>query len=193
VTAGAPPDARAVRADAEAPPGWDYDPSAWSERLPIIALALVGLAIAGYLALFQLGAVATVFEPFFGEGSRRILTSSVSRILPIPDAALGALGYLADAVAGAIGGRGRWRTMPWIVVVFGIAVGPLGAVSVLLVILQPVLLDAWCTLCLASAVVSVVMIGPAMDELLASLQLLRSESARGGSAWRALWRGVREH
>jgi hypothetical protein len=39
-----------------------------------------------------------VWEPFFGEGSRVILTSSVSRLLPVPDAALGAFGYLLDAV-----------------------------------------------------------------------------------------------
>jgi uncharacterized membrane protein len=152
------------------PPGWSYDPSAWGQRLPIIALALVGFGIATYLALYQWGVFSTVWEPFFGRGSERVLHSSVSRALPIPDAALGALGYLLDAVSGAIGGRGRWRTLPWVVIVFGIAVGPLGAVSILLVILQPVLVHGWCTLCLASAVISVIMIGPAMDELLASLQ-----------------------
>jgi uncharacterized membrane protein len=170
-----------------APPGWSYDPSSWSQRLPLVGAALVGFAIATYLALFQWKVVDGVWEPFFGEGSRRILTSGVSRILPIPDAALGALGYLADAVGGIVGGRGRWRRMPWIVVLFGIAVGPLGAVSILLVILQPVLYDSWCTLCLASAVVSVVMIGPAMDEVLASLQHLARERRAGKSLWRSFW------
>ena len=87
-----------------------------------------------------------VWEPFFGDGSRTILNSSVSRILPIPDAVLGAFGYLLDAMTGIIGGRARWRKMPWIVVTFGLAVGPLGLVSVLLVILQPVLFDA-CARC----------------------------------------------
>ncbi|MGH7449107.1 MAG: vitamin K epoxide reductase family protein [Longimicrobiales bacterium] len=172
-------------ATSEAPPAWSYNPSAWSQRLPVIGLALAGFVIAAYLALFQLGVFPRVWEPFFGDGSRRVLTSGVSRVLPIPDAALGAFGYLADAVTGAIGGRDRWRTMPWIVVVFGLAVGPLGAISVLLVILQPVLLDAWCTLCLASAVVSVLMIGPAMDEVLASLQHLARERGRGASLWHA--------
>lgn len=77
--------------------------------------------------------------------------------------------------------------MPWIVIVFGLAVGPLGVVSVLLVVSQPVLFNAWCTLCLASAVVSLVMIGPAMDELLASLQHLRRVKDNGRSVWRAFW------
>lgn len=174
------------------PPGWDYNPSTWRQRLPIVGLALVGFAIATYLALYQWRVIPSVWEPFFGDGSRVILNSGVSHLLPIPDAALGAFGYLVDAVTGVIGGRERWRTMPWMVVIFGIAVGPLGAVSVLLVILQPVLYDAWCTLCLASAVVSLVMIGPAMDEFLASLQYLRRVHDRGGSLWHAFWRGVPE-
>jgi uncharacterized membrane protein len=169
------------------PPGWAYNPSDWSQRLPIIALALAGFGIATYLALYQWGVLARVWEPFFGDGSRVILNSSISHLLPVPDAALGAFGYLLDAVTGVIGGRQRWRTMPWMVIIFGLAVGPLGAVSLLLVIFQPVLFDAWCTLCLASAVVSLLMIGPALDEFLASLQYLKAESSRGRSAWRAFW------
>ncbi|HEX5385690.1 MAG TPA: vitamin K epoxide reductase family protein [Gemmatimonadales bacterium] len=172
---------------AETPPGWSYNPSSWSERLPLIAVAVVGFCIAGYLALYQLGVFDDVWEPFFGRGSVRILHSPVSRLLPIPDAGLGALGYVVDAVTGAVGGTGRWRTKPWIVIVFGIAVGPLGAVSIMLVIFQPVLFGAWCTLCLASAVISVLMIGPAMDELLASLQYLK----RVHDAGRALWPAFR--
>jgi hypothetical protein len=169
------------------PPGWSYNPSSWPERLPIVGLALVGFVIAGYLALYQLRFFSDVWEPLFGDGSRIILNSSVSRILPIPDAALGAFGYLLDAITGIIGGRARWRKLPWIVVLFGVAVGPLGLVSVLLVILQPVLFDAWCTLCLVSALISVLMIGPAADEVLASLQYLKRERVRGRSLWRAFW------
>lgn len=185
----ATPSARREDPDAGSaiPPTWSYNPSGWSQRLPLVAAAMVGFGIAGYLALYQWRLIGGVWEPFFGGGSEKILNSSVSRILPIPDAALGAIGYLVDAVTGIIGGPGRWRRMPWIVIVFGIAVGPLGAVSVLLVILQPVLYDAWCTLCLASAVISVVMIGPAMDESLASLQYLRREYDSGRSVWKAFW------
>lgn len=173
--------------DQHTPPGWSYNPSAWGERLPIVGLATVGLAIATYLSLYQWNIFPTVWEPFFGNGSQTVLTSGVSRILPIPDAALGALGYLADAVTGVIGGRGRWKRMPWIVILFGLAVGPLGAISILLVILQPVLLGAWCTLCLASAAISVLMIGPALDEMLASLQHIQRERHRGRSVWRVFW------
>ncbi len=169
------------------PPDWGYNPSSWSERLPIVGLALIGSGIAGYLALYQWGVFATVWEPFFGDGSRAVLNSSVSHVLPIPDGALGAAGYLLDAVAGAIGGRLRWRTMPWLVVGFGLAVGPLGAISIMLVILQPVAFDSWCTLCLVSAVISVLMIGPAMDEVLASLQYMKQQQRSGRPLWSVFW------
>lgn len=171
----------------DVPPGWDYNPATWAQRLPIVIAAVIGFGIATYLALYQWRIIGSVWEPFFGQGSVTILNSKISHLLPIPDAALGAIGYLADAVAGIIGGTRRWRTMPWIVVLFGFAVGPLGGVSILLVILQPVMFDAWCTLCLASAFISVIMIGPAMDEVLASLQHLKQVRRDGGSAWRAFW------
>lgn len=170
----------------DVPPGWDYNPSAWSQRVPLVAVAGLGFGIAGYLALYQYRVVSAVGEPFFGRGSELTLNSEISRILPVSDAALGALGYLLDAVTGIIGGRGRWRTMPWLVVLFGILVGPLGAVSVALVIAQPLAVGAWCTLCLVTAVLSVAMIGPAMDEVLACLQHLR-RMRRAGSFWPAFW------
>jgi hypothetical protein len=77
--------------------------------------------------------------------------------------------------------------MPWIVVLFGILVIPFGAMSVLLTIFQPVLYDAFCTLCLVSAAASLAMIGPALDEVLASLQHLRRAARSGRSWWREFW------
>jgi len=173
------------QAAGEVPPGWDYNPSAWSDRLPIAGLALLGFCVACYLALYQYGVVPSVWEPFFGHGSEVVLHSWISdslrRLLglPITDAALGATGYACDAIGGLVGGPRRWRTRPWLVLLFGFVVGPLGAVSVALVILQPTVLGAWCTLCLTSAAISVSMIGPAMDEVLATLQHLRRERDAG--------------
>ena len=79
-----------LQPDTVTPPGWEHDPSSWKQRLPLVALALVGAGTASYLAAFQPGWIVSVWEPFFGDGSRQILTSNVSRVLPIPDAALGA-------------------------------------------------------------------------------------------------------
>jgi hypothetical protein len=117
--------ARADRDERNVPPGWDYNPATFSQRLPIVALALVGFAIATYPALCQYNVVEDVWEPLFGDGTRVILSSSLSHVLPVSDAALGAAGYLADALTGVIGGRDRWRTMPWIVVGFAFLVGRL--------------------------------------------------------------------
>jgi len=169
------------------PPGWNYNPASWNQRIPIIVLAFIGFAIATYLSLYQLKIIDDVWEPFFEDGSIKILDSFISKLLPVPDAALGAFSYVLDAVGGIVGSQKRWRTMPWIVIFFGLAVGPLGFVSVMLVVFQPVLFDAWCTLCIASAVISIVMIGPAMDEVLASLQYLKRVKASGASLWKAFW------
>lgn len=37
------------------PPGWSYNPSAWVQRGPVIALGLIGFFISRYLAAYQLG------------------------------------------------------------------------------------------------------------------------------------------
>jgi uncharacterized membrane protein len=169
------------------PPAWDYNPSSWPQRLPLIIIAFIGFVIAMYLGLYQLNILDSVWEPFFGDGSKRVLNSEISRALPVPDGLLGAFGYLLDVVTGAIGSTSRWRTKPWIVILFGIAIGPLGLVSVLLVISQPLIVNAWCTLCIVTAVISVVMISPAMDELLASLQYLQRVRRSGHSVWKAFW------
>ncbi len=177
---------------AHVPGGWDYNPAAWLQRVPIVVLALVGFGVAMVLSLYQWGVTDRVWEPFFGRGSHAILRESeisklTMRYLLVPDAFLGAVAYLADAMTGVIGGRARWRTLPWLVVLFGVLVGPLGFVSIFLVIAQPVFYDAWCTLCLASAVVSVLMIGPAMDEVLASLQYIGHARRSGRSGWWVFW------
>jgi hypothetical protein len=183
-------DAPATRHD-RTPPGWVTNPSSWPQRIPIVVLAVLGGIAATWLALYQQGVTDTVLEPFFGDGTREIVRESgfsqAFERFPIGDAALGAFGYLADAVTGVIGGTDRWRTMPWIVIIFGAFVGPFGAVSVMLTIFQPVLYGSFCTLCLFSGAVSLAMIGPGVDEVLASLQHLRREHARGASVWRVFW------
>jgi hypothetical protein len=171
----------------DVPPGWSYNPSSWGQRLPLVGIAVAGFIFAGYLSLYQFRVIKEVWEPFFGNGSLKILNSPVSTMLPVPDAALGALGYVADAISGVIGGTKRWKTIPWIVIIFGLFVGPLGVVSVLLVILQPVAFNAWCTFCLASAACSIIMIGPAMDELLACLQYMKRCKKAGYSLWKTFW------
>lgn len=73
--AGERPD---VVPDDDTPPGWSLNPSTWGQRLPLVAVALAGVAVAVYLALYQWRIVDRVWEPFFGDGSARILDSWVS-------------------------------------------------------------------------------------------------------------------
>jgi hypothetical protein len=179
------------------PHGWSYNPSAWTQRLPIIALALVGLYVSRYLAGYQLGHVDGVWEPFFGgdpgnprNGTEEIITSDVAEAWPISDAGLGGITYLLEILTGAIGLKARWRTMPWLVIVFGLMVVPLSVTSLSFIIIQPIVIGTWGTLPLVGA--AAMLIPYAIDELLASLQFLRRR-ARAGKDWlRILFTGGTE-
>jgi len=126
--------------------------------LGIVFLAMIGFFLSRYLAAFQLGHIVYPWDPFFGDSTRLVLTSDISKAFPVSDAGLGALSYLLDALAGLIGGSRRWRTMPWMVVLFGLFIIPPGVTSIVLVILQPVSIGAWCTLCLVASVVMLLMV-----------------------------------
>ncbi|MCC5831572.1 MAG: vitamin K epoxide reductase family protein [Chlamydiales bacterium] len=155
------------------PPGWTYNPSSWPQRIPIIFFAIVGWFIARYMAAFQLHYIDYVWDPFFGMGTERVITSMISHEFPVPDAGLGAMAYSLEAIMGAKGGARRWHTMPWIVVVFGILVVPLGFVSITLVMLQPIAVGAWCGLCLIIATCMLIMLALTVDEVVAVCQYLR--------------------
>ena len=168
------------------PPGWDYSPSSWFQRIPIILLAFVGLYVSRYMAAYQLDHIDGVWEPFFQgaaddarNGTEEIITSPVSEAWPVPDAGLGALTYLLEILTGIIGSSRRWRTMPWLVVLFGIMIVPLGVVSITFIVIQPIVLGTWCTLCLIAAAAMVVQIPYSVDELIATGQFLRRRKRAG--------------
>jgi hypothetical protein len=172
----------------DVPPGWTYNPSSWPQRAPIIALGFLGYLVSRYLTAYQLGHLEIVWDPLFGEGTARVLESEVSRAFPVADAGLGALIYLVDSLS-ATGNEQRWRATPWAVAILGIAAIPLGLVSMVLVVLQPIAVGAWCTPCLVQATITLAIIALAVDEVFASLQFLWRVRRSGGSAWRAFWMG----
>ena len=182
------------------PIGWTYSPSTYLQRLPIIALGFLGLVIARWLTAYQLGHVDGVWEPFFaapvagtGEnGTEHIITSDLSKAWPIPDAGLGAVSYVFEVLMGAMGGRSRWRTMPWMVAGFGIVVVPLGVVSIIFIIVQPIMIGTWCTLCLLTALLMLIMIPYSLDELVAMGQFLLRSHRRGKGFWRTFFQGDAE-
>ncbi len=172
------------------PPGWSYNPSTWLQRAPIILLAGVGFFASRYMAAYQLGHISDVWDPFFGDGTRRVLSSDVSKMFPISDAGLGAVAYLIEILMGFMGDRARWRTMPWMVTFFGILVIPMGVTSIVLVILQPLSVGAWCFLCLLAALAMLAMVPATLDEVVAMFQFLVQARREGKPLWRTFWLGA---
>ena len=161
------------------PPGWTYGPSTDAQRLPIAILGLIGLLISRMLTAYQLGHIDSVWEPFFSgsltdprNGTEEIITSSVSKAWPIPDAGLGAVSYTLEILMAVMGTRDRWRTMPWMVAFFGILVIPLGVVSIYFIIIQPIVIGTWSTPALIAGLAMLVMIPFALDEVIAMGQFL---------------------
>ena len=180
--------------ETDTPPGWTYCPSTYLQRIPIIALGVVGLVLARILTAYQLGHVDNVWEPFFEapgplNGTEHIITSAMSKAWPVADGGVGAITYMAEILMGAMGGRARWRTMPWMVVLFGIVVVPLGVVSIYFIIMQPIAIGTYCTICLLAAAAMLIMIPYSLDELVAMGQFLVLNTRRGRPFWRAFFRG----
>lgn len=155
---------------------WKYNPSSWRQRIPICLLAGLAFLIASYMALYQWRLIGSVWDPIFGEQTRLVLDSEVSetmrRWFRIPDAALGALAYLGDLIFGLAGSTRRWQYRPWLVVLFGLDVIPLGIISAVLVVMQGAVVGAWCFLCLVTAVISLLLVALAYDEVWSTLLYL---------------------
>src|SRR5699024_1468670 len=108
-------------------------------------------------------------------GSLTILNSSISRSLPIPDAALGALAYFCEFVLDMIGDENRWHSLPYVAVSLGVLAVGMALGSIGLVALQVAYFEAFCTLCLLSAAISFSIVGPALVESLASIRRIRQQ------------------
>ena len=152
-------------------------------------IALVATFIALYLGLYQWRVIATVWDPIFGDGTRNVLDSDLSHQftswIRVPDAILGVFAYLSDAIFALAGSERRWQDRPWLVIVFGIDVIPLGIVSIILVILQGIVVKYWCFLCLVTAAISLTLILLAYDEVVSSCIYLYEVKKR--SNWTTLW------
>ncbi len=149
---------------------WKYNPSAWSQRIPVALIGAIAFFISFYLALFQWGVLDEVWDPVFKEGTKNVLLSKVSHKITswilLPDAALGALAYLGDIIYALAGSDRRWQYRPWLVILFGIDVIPLGIVSFILVVLQGTVVGSWCFLCFITAIISLILILYAYDEVI---------------------------
>jgi hypothetical protein len=152
----------------EDPPRTHSDPSRPGKRALVALVSLIGAAVAARLAAFQMGWTGPPWEPFFGDGTRRVLESSFSRALPFPDAGLGVIAYVAEAIAVSWGGAARQRRRSPAVFVYAAIAASMAMGSAGLVLLQVAVVGALCTLCLFSALLSFVLVVPAAFELAAT-------------------------
>lgn len=176
------------------PEPWNYNPSKWSQRVRVALVGLIAFFIAVYLGLYQWRLIPDVWDPFFGDQSKAVLDSEashwMSRLLRIPDGVFGAWAYLGDVIFALAGSIRRWQFRPWLVIIFGLDVIPLGIVSIILVITQGFIVHAWCTLCLASAVISLILIILAYDEVLSCVIFLYrvwKRSKKFSVLWKTFW------
>jgi hypothetical protein len=112
-------------------------------RRAAVALALLGFAIASYFALYHFGAVDTLWDPFFGDGSSEVLVGfrqlPTRPSVPVSLVVLLMGGYLLAGSLATAGDRERWRTTPWVVVLMGVAVYLLVLIHLMIVLLEPIL------------------------------------------------------
>lgn len=174
----------------ENPPNWSFNPSSLGPRRVIVFLALIAWFLSRYLASYQLGYIHTVEDPFFGDGTLKVISSSVAKFFPVSDAGLGAFGYSLEALLGLIGSSRRWKTMPWVTALFGLMVIPAGMISILLIVLQPVLVGAWCGICLLIALCMLIMVLLTLPEMAATVQLLL-RARKNGEFWSVFFNGDR--
>ena len=188
-----PSHAISIGSDDIASPPYGYNTSSWSQRVPICALAFVGCGIATYMGLYQWGLIDSVWDPVFGEQTHKVLRSPTSLAMErwtlIPDAILGAFAYLGDAVYGLAGSTRRWQLRPWMTLLFGLDVIPLGVVSAVLVFMQGAVVGYWCFLCIVTALISAVLVYVAYDEIWACLKYLRHVWKAGDRTlfWQIFW------
>ena len=171
------------------PPGWAYTPASWLQRMPIAVFAVIGFFIARHMAAYQLGYIDHAWDPFFKTGTETIITSNASKAWPVADAGLGAVVYMLELLMTFMGGKQRWRTMPWMVLALAILILPLGIVSIFFVIIQPIVIGTWCTLCLIAALAMLLMIPYSLDEFVAMGQFLVDAHRKGKPFWNTFWMG----
>lgn len=178
---GRPGTDRSMPHDPDVPPGWTKNPTDYRRRARLGVLAFAGLVIALYLTLYQFRAYDQVWDPFFD--ARKVLDATY----PIPDAFAGVIAYGAELLLLVLGGRDRWRRLPWACLALGaILIGGV-IVSIALIAVQATLLGHWCSLCLASAALSFALFGLGIDEARASFEFLTRARRAGIPLGDAFW------
>jgi len=168
------------------------NPSRWSIRILICIFATISIVLATYMGLYEWRLIDQMWDPFLH--TAQVLDSHVSheitRIIRIPDAIFGVTAYIGDIIFALSGSTRRWQDRPWLVILFGIYVIPVGLVSIILVILQGTVVGAWCFWCLITASISLIMIFLGYEEVACSIKYLLRIWKRTkdiGLIWKTIW------
>jgi uncharacterized membrane protein len=155
-------------------PEWASAQRGW-----VAALAVLGAGVASSLALYQTRVTPGVWDPLFGaSSSEAVLRSRLSRALPVPDAAVCTLAYVAETALAVIAGSDHQRPRPWLIIAFGGSIAVVAAAGAMLVLVQLVLVHALCMLCLASAAISWINLGLGHADVAASLRFVTHARVR---------------
>jgi hypothetical protein len=82
--------------------------------------------------------------------------------------------------------------MPWLVLLFGLMIAPLGITSIFFIVIQPIVIGTWSTLALLAAAAVLVQIPYSLDELFATLQFMQRRTKAGQNWLRVLLVGGTE-
>jgi len=159
-------------------------------KLVVLISISLGAAVSLYLALYELGALTRVWDPFFGDGSQRVLHSALARSLPVPDALLGLIAYLFElglAVTKDFTAQGK---RPWTALLLGIVATLMALAGLFLTAAQIFIVHAFCTLCLCSAGLSLVVFGLSVSEGYEAYRLVRGRMKHGAPLREALFTPV---
>ena len=119
-------------------------------RMGIALLALLGLLVAGYLALYKFGLLGTI-QCTIG-GCEKVQTSQWATFLGLPVAAWGVGAYAVILVLALLGLQPRWvQSRGVALALFGLALVGV-AFSAWLTYLEAAVIHAWCQWCVISAV-----------------------------------------
>lgn len=174
-----------IESGPEVPADWSYNPSSWIQRLPVIGLSLFAWLITRFLAAYQLGFIANVGDPFFSGGTMSVLGTEGSHVL----APLAAMIFTFQMLVACKGGSRRWHTMPWIVLLYGVFVLFFGLIGSFMILIQPITHGFWCFWCLVTCAFMLVMMALAIDEVVATTQLLLQATKEGKALWPVIWHG----
>lgn len=118
--------------------------------MAIALLALTGLFVSGYLAMYKLGYLG-IIQCSVG-GCETVQSSRYALLWGVPVAVWGMGAYLALFALALLGVQPRWVTARWVALsIFGIAAVGL-AFSAYLTYLEAYVIHAWCQWCVVSAV-----------------------------------------